>query len=119
MTVGACNGGDKEKNQLDLLGWLKFLCGARMGCLSTFLIPWWDQRSACHLGVWPCKCTLSCTPGYRGVPMPCAGSVPVPRPGRLLHAAQLRSQQETTRPRALPLYKGGEAGFPVIKVLHN
>ena len=51
--------------------------------------------------------------------MPCAGAVPVPRLGRLLHAMQLRSQQEMTRPEALPLCKGGEAGFPVIKVLHN
>lgn len=38
MSVGGCSGVDKEKNQLDLLGWLKFLFQALTGCLSTFLI---------------------------------------------------------------------------------
>lgn len=41
-TVGACNGGDKEKNQLDLMGWLKFLFWAWTGCLGTFFSPLWD-----------------------------------------------------------------------------
>lgn len=57
--------------------------------------------------------------GGPGVPVPRAGAVPGPLLGRLLRATQLRSQQEMTRPQALPLYKAGKAGFPVIKVLHN
>ena len=119
VTVGAFNGGYKEKNQLDLLSWLKFLFWAWTGYLITFLILLWDQRSVCHLSAWPCNCILSFTRQDRGVSVPCAGSVPVPPLGRLLRVMQLRSQQEMTCPQALPLCKGAEAGFPVINVLHN
>lgn len=57
---------DKEKNQLDLLGWLKFLFQAWTGCLSTFLILLWDRRSVSHLSAWPCKCIQPFTRGGPG-----------------------------------------------------
>lgn len=85
MTVGACNGGDKEKNQLDLLGWLKYLCWAWMGYLSMFLIPLWDQRCISCLSAWPCKYNLSFAQGDGGRSMLHAGTGSVPELRRLLH----------------------------------
>lgn len=85
MTVGACNGGDKEKNQLGLLGWLKYLFWAWMGCLSMFLIPLWNQRSISHLGAWPCRYNLSFMQSDWGRSMLHAGTGSVPELWRLLH----------------------------------